>query len=134
MNEEAGEADVDPEHHRATGAIVDAGLKVHRVLGPGLLESAYEQCLMHELQGRGFAVRRQVSLPIMYEGLRIEADYRIDLLVGGRVVVEVKAVDVVLRVHEAQMLTYLRLSGLRVGLLLNFNVSLFKQGVRRFLV
>jgi GxxExxY protein len=111
---------------------VDAGLKVHKALGPGLLESKYEHCLAHELQSRSLSVKRQVALPIVYEGLRLEAGYRLDLLVEDAVIVEVKAVDALTRVHDAQILTYLRLSGRPVGLLINFNVELFKQGLKRF--
>jgi GxxExxY protein len=104
---------------------------VHRALGPGLLESAYEACLAHELSLRGLAVRRQVPLPIVYEGLTLEAGYRLDLLVGDLVIVEIKAVEGLLRLHEAQLITYLKLSGLSLGLLINFNVGLFRDGVRR---
>jgi GxxExxY protein len=111
--------------------IVDAGLKVHRALGPGLLESAYEHCLAHELGLRGLAVRRQVPLPVVYEGLRLDAGYRLDLVVVGAIVVEVKAVEALSRLHEAQLMTYLKLSGCRLGFLMNFNVPLFKDGVRR---
>ncbi len=111
--------------------IVDAGLKVHRFLGPGLLESAYEHCLAHELASRGLAVQRQVVLPIVYEGESIDAGYRLDLLVASEVIVEIKAVDSILPVHEAQVLTYLKLSGIRLGLLLNFNVALLKHGIKR---
>ena len=113
---------------------VDAGLKIHKALGPGLLESAYEHCLAHELRNRGVAVQRQVALPIVYEGLTLEVGYRLDLLVQNSIVVEVKAVDALTRVNDAQVLTYLRLSGHRLGFLLNFNVELFKQGVRRFVI
>ena len=110
---------------------MDAGLKVHRALGPGLLESAYEHCLAHELQLRGLMVGRQVALPISFEGLRLDAGYRLDLVVAQTVIVEVKAVEALSRLHEAQLLTYLKLSGLRVGFLMNFNVPLFKDGVKR---
>ena len=113
--------------------IVDAGLKVHKALGPGLLESVYEHCLAHELELRGVAVRRQVVLPVTYEDLTLEAGYRIDLLVDDRIIVEVKAVEALSRLHEAQALTYLRLSGKRMALLMNFNVVLLKQGLRRIL-
>jgi GxxExxY protein len=112
-------------------SIVDAGLKVHKALGPGLLESAYERCLAYELSARGLSVRRQVALPITYEGQTLDAGYRVDLLVADAVIVEIKAVDALTRVHQAQILTYLKLSRLRLGLLMNFNVDLFKQGVRR---
>jgi GxxExxY protein len=111
--------------------VVDAGLKVHRALGPGLLESAYEYCLHHELGLRGLVASRQVPLPISYEGLRLDAGYRLDLVVASTVIVEVKAVEALSRLHEAQLLTYLKLSGLKVGFLMNFNVPLFKDGVRR---
>jgi GxxExxY protein len=112
--------------------VVDASLKVHRALGPGLLESAYEACLAHELVLRGIAVRRQVPLPIEYEGLRLEAGYRLDLVAGDLVIVEIKAVEALSRLHEAQLITYLKLSGISLGLLINFNVPLLKDGVRRF--
>jgi GxxExxY protein len=112
--------------------IVDAGLKVHRALGPGLLESAYERCLVHELELRGRTVRRQVALPVTYEGMTLDSGYRLDLVVDDAIVVEIKAVEALSRLHEAQILTYLRLSGLDVGFLMNFNVVLFKQGLRRF--
>jgi GxxExxY protein len=115
----------------AAKAVIDAGLKVHRALGPGLLESAYELCLAHELTLRGISVSRQVPLPVQYEGLRLEAGYRLDLIVADAVIVEVKAVEALSRLHEAQLITYLKLSGLRLGLLMNFNVALFKDGVRR---
>jgi GxxExxY protein len=114
--------------------VVDAGLKVHRALGPGLLESAYEHCLSHELQARGLSVGRQVLLPIMYDGARLDAGYRLDLLVGHAIVVEVKTVDALLPVHHAQLLTYLKLSGCRIGFLMNFHVRLFKQGLRRMVL
>ena len=127
---EAGVADTS----LLTGVIVDAGLKVHRALGPGLLESVYEQCLAHELAGRGVAVQRQVTLPVMYDGLRIDAGYRLDMLVDGQVIVEVKSVETLSRLHHAQLLTYLKLSGCRTGLLMNFNTVLLKEGLKRLLL
>ncbi len=111
--------------------IVDGGLQVHRALGPGLLESIYEQCLAHELQSRGLRIERQTALPILYDGLLLEGSYRLDLLIEDRIIVEVKAVEALTRLHEAQLMTYLKLSGRRLGFLMNFNVELFKQGVRR---
>ena len=111
--------------------IVDAGLRVHEALGPGLLESAYEHCLAHELTQRGKAVQRQVPMPIFYNGTQLDAGYRIDLLVENCVVVEIKALDAILPIHHAQILTYLRLSGCRLGFLMNFNVPLYKSGLRR---
>lgn len=115
-------------------AVVDAGLKVHRALGPGLLESAYEHCLAHEIGARGFRVRRQVELPIVYDGVTLDAGYRLDLLVEEAIIIEVKSVDALTRVHDAQILTYLRLSGRRLGFLMNFNVELFRNGVKRLML
>lgn len=111
--------------------VVDSGFQVHQALGPGLLESAYEECLAHELTHRVIAFERQVRMPIEYKGLQLDAGYRMDLVVARCIVVEVKAVDALLPVHQAQIMTYLKLSGHRVGFLMNFNVRLFKQGVRR---
>ncbi|MBX9699362.1 MAG: GxxExxY protein [Acetobacteraceae bacterium] len=113
--------------------VVDAALAVHRALGPGLLESIYEQCLARELEMRGVPHARQVAVPVRYRGLELEGGFRIDLLVGGVVVVEVKAVEQLLPIHEAQLLTYLKLTNLRVGLLINFNVPLLKHGIRRLI-
>ena len=112
--------------------IVDAGLGVHRALGPGLLESVYEVCLDRELKARGLTVARQVMVPIDYKGHRVDGGYRLDLLVANAIIVEVKAVEALTRLHEAQLLTYLKLSGFTLGFLMNFNVPLFKEGVRRF--
>ena len=117
-----------------TGIIIDAGLKVHRALGPGLLESAYEHCLGYELEKRGIAVQRQVGLPVVYDGLTINPGYRVDILVEGSVIIEVKAVEELTRLHQSQLLTYLKLSGCHVGLLLNFNVALFKNGLKRMVL
>ena len=114
--------------------VIDAGLKVHRLLGPGLLESAYEHCLAHELHTRGLAVARQVPLPIIYDDLRLDAGYRLDLLIEGSIIIEVKSSEALTRLHEAQILTYLKLSGHRLGFLMNFNVALFKQGLRRLVL
>ena len=106
-------------------------MKVHTVLGPGLLESAYETCLEHELRKRGLHVVRQLPVPIVYDGVKIDVGYRIDLLVNNSVVVEVKAVIKLVPVHEAQLLSYLKLSGHRLGLLINFNVVHLKDGIHR---
>jgi GxxExxY protein len=129
--EHQGHQEVSEQIDRVARSIVDAGLKVHKALGPGLLESAYEHCLAFELGARGIPVRRQVPLPVTYEDQTLDAGYRVDLLVAEAVIVEIKAVDALTRVHQAQILTYLKLSKLRLGLLMNFNVDLFKQGVRR---
>jgi GxxExxY protein len=116
---------------RLCNAIVDSGLKVHRALGPGLLESAYEHCLAYELASRGVALARQVPLPIVYKATRLDAAYRMDIVVDDAVVIEIKAVETLTRLYEAQVLTYLKLSGRRIGFLMNFNVELFKDGLRR---
>ena len=112
-------------------AIVDSALTVHRELGPGLLKSVYEACLSHELGERGLSVQRQVQFPVIYDGERLEAGLRIDLLVDDCVVVELKAVKKSIPLFEAQLLTYLKLSGKRLGLLINFNVTLIKSGIKR---
>lgn len=115
-----------------SGVIVDAAMKVHSVLGPGLLESTYEACLKHELlKKRGLNVASQVMLPVQYDGVAIDAGYRIDLLVEDAVVIELKAVEKIIPIHEAQLLTYLKLSGKKLGLLLNFNVLHMKDGINR---
>lgn len=111
--------------------VVDAGFKVHSTLGPGLLESAYENCFAYELTERGFNVRRQVPVAISYGRLKIDAAYRLDILVNEKIIVEVKAVDMLTPIHNAQLLTYLKLSGQRLGFLINFNAPLFKQGIKR---
>ena len=119
---------------RVGRAIIGGAIAVHRTLGPGLLESAYEICLAHELERQGNVALRQVALPVVYEAVKLEAGYRVDLLVDGVVVVEVKSVDALAPVHEAQLLTYLRLSGRRLGFLINFNVVLLKQGIKRMIL
>ena len=114
-----------------TGAIVDSGMRVHFALGPGLLESAYRACLAFEIDDRGLPVESEVPLPIVYRGIKLNAGYRIDLIVADSVIVEVKAVERMLPVHHAQLLAYLRLSGRKLGLLLNFNVTRLKYGITR---
>lgn len=111
--------------------IVDAAIKVHRALGPGLLESAYQACLAHELRKRRLRVECEVTLPVVYDGVRIDAGYRIDMLVENCVIVENKAVAKLLPIHQAQLLTYLKLRDCRLGFLLNWNVTLMKQGIKR---
>lgn len=115
-----------------TEQILGAAIAVHRTLGPGLLESTYEACLAYELLERRLRIERQTALPVVYRGVRIDCGYRLDLVVQGTVVVEIKAVERLLPVHEAQILTYLKLSGLPVGLILNFNVPMMREGIRRF--
>ena len=116
---------------RLTDEIIGSAIEVHRSLGPGLLESAYETCLAYELGERGFNVERQKSLPVIYREVKLEAGYRLDLLVNGSVIVEVKAVERLLPIHDAQLISYLGLSGCSLGLLINFNVKLLKHGIRR---
>lgn len=114
-----------------TKSVIGCAIKVHRALGPGLLESAYQACLVHELLRSGLRVDREVAIPVRYEGLVLECGYRLDLVVEKQVIVEVKAVEKVLSIHEAQLMTYLRLSGLERGLLINFHVALLKHGITR---
>jgi GxxExxY protein len=114
-----------------TKTIIGAAIEVHKQLGPGLLESAYEECLCHELQQRGLSFQRQVSLPVVYKEIRLDCGYQMDIVVENSVVVELKAIEGLLPIHEAQLMTYLRLSGKRVGLLINFNVAVLKDGIMR---
>jgi GxxExxY protein len=115
-----------------TGQIVDCAYRVHTALGPGLLESVYEQCLALELESRALRARRQVVLPVTYREVTIASAFRIDLDVEDQVLVEVKAVEKLLPIHDSQLLTYLKFSGRNIGLLINFNVRLIKDGIRRF--
>lgn len=115
-----------------TESIIGAAMKVHSALGPGLLESAYEACLSYELRKQGLDVKNQVDLPVIYEGVRIDLGYRIDLLVNDSVVVELKCVEKIASVHEAQIISYLRLSKKNVGLLINFHVRHLRDGIKRF--
>ena len=117
-----------------TESIIAAAIEVHKHLGPGLLESTYEQCLCHELSIRGISFKQQAPISVDYKGVKLDCGYRIDLLVEDSVVVELKSVDKIIAIHEAQLMTYMKLSGKRVGLILNFNVELMKHGlVRRVL-
>ncbi len=114
--------------------IVDAAVKVHKTLGPGLLESVYEACLAHELRKRGRAVETQVILPVVYDGVRVEAGLRFDMLVDDQVIAELKAVEKITPLDEAQLLTYLKLTGHRLGLLLNFNTPVMRKGIKRMVL
>jgi len=111
--------------------VFDLGMKVHKVLGPGLLESAYEECLYYELQKYGLLVEKQKALPLIYEDVKLDSGYRMDLLIEKKLVVEIKSVEALNDLHLAQTLTYLKLSGCKLGLLINFNTVLFKNGIRR---
>jgi GxxExxY protein len=117
--------------NRITEAIVQAAIRVHRTLGPGLLESVYLACLVFELGAEGFSVETQKVLPVIYRGIRVECGFRADLVVNGCVLVEVKSIEQLAPVHQAQMMTYLRLSGCTVGLILNFNAHVMKAGIKR---
>ncbi len=121
-------------HSDLTQGILNCAFSVHNELGPGLLESSYEACLYHELILNGFKVRKQVHLPLVYKEIKLDAGYRIDLLVNEKVIVEIKAVETLIPIHTAQLLTYLKLSDCKVGLLINFNVKLLKDGIRRYIV
>lgn len=117
-----------------TERVIGLAIEVHRHLGPGLLESAYEECLAYELGHAGIAYRRQVALPITYKGVRLDCGYRMDMVIERDLIVEIKAVEQITPLHEAQILTYLRLSRIHVGLLLNFNAVALRNGLRRFVL
>jgi GxxExxY protein len=117
--------------NQLTHEVIGASIEVHRKLGPGLLESAYKECLCRELVLRGIPFERERPLPLEYKGIRLECGYRVDILVSGIVVVEIKAVEALAPIHDAQILTYLRLGGWRVGLLINFNVVVLRDGIHR---
>ena len=129
--EDAEIAEMKDTLNQITDRIIGASIDVHRVLGPGLLESAYEACLAYELAERGLKVEQQNPLPIIYKEVKLDGGYRLGLVVQQGVVVEIKAVDRLSPIHEAQLLSYLRLSGYKVGLLINFNVTVLKSGLRR---
>lgn len=120
-----------PRVNRITGAVISAAMKVHSHLGPGLLESAYEACLAHELRKRNLRVAQQVGLPVTYDGERIDLGYRVDLIIEDLVIVEIKCVEAINPVHQAQLLSYIRLSGRNVGLLINFHVAHLRDGIKR---
>jgi len=122
--------DLDP----LSRVIVDSAFKVHKTLGPGLLESVYEHCLCHEFRCRGVPFQSQLSLPVLYDGVSVETGLRIDLIVDGRIIVELKATEVMHPIYTAQLLTYLKLTGIRLGLLINFNVPLIRDGIRRIIL
>jgi GxxExxY protein len=117
-----------------TEQVIGLAIKLHRRLGPGLLESVYDECLCFELQRAGIEFERQVTIPVVYEGVFLEAGFRADIIVARTLILEIKSVDRLLPVHEAQVLTYLRMSGYRIGLLLNFNALRLKDGIRRFVM
>jgi len=118
---------------KITEGIIGAAIEVHKILGPGLLESSYEECMFYELKDAGFKVVKQVELPIKYKGIDLDSSYRLDLLVNDQVIVELKSCARLEAIHEAQLLTYLKLANIRYGLLINFNVPILKQGLKRIL-
>jgi GxxExxY protein len=117
-----------------TSQVIGLAIEVHRGLGPGLLESAYEECLCFELKEHGLAFRRQVALPVVYKSVKLDCGYRLDMVIEDNLIVELKTVERLLPVHDAQLLTYLKLSGVRTGLLMNFNVPVLKDGIRRLVL
>src|SRR4051812_25107751 len=123
-----------PEIERVARQIVDAAFKIHSKVGPGLLESAYQTLMIYELTKRGLTVEKEVPVPVVYDEVRLDAGYRLDLLVNGCVIVEIKAVEQLHPVHEAQVLTYLKLLNKRLGILINFNVKLIKDGIKRIVL
>jgi GxxExxY protein len=134
MKHQGGKAPIEPIPPLTDAVarqVVDAAYAVHSALGPGLLEGVYEVCLVHELNKRGIKVEQQVMLPVIYDNVRLDAGLRLDLVVGDCLIVELKAIENMLPVHKAQLLTYLKLSGYRLGLLINFNVPVIKNGIQR---
>lgn len=117
-----------------TDLIIGSAIEVHRALGPGMLESAYEECLSYELTRKGLSIKRQKATPVIYKEIKLDYGYRIDILVEETVIVELKAVDSINPVHEAQVLTYMKFSNVKVGLLINFNVAILKNGIKRFIL
>lgn len=120
--------------NRISKEIVDAAYKIHKTLGPGLLESAYEACMAHEMSLRNMKFKTQLTLPVVYEEVKLDAGFRLDMLVEDKVIIEMKAVERLIPLHEAQLMTYLKLSGIRLGLLINFNERLIKQGIKRIII
>jgi len=124
----------DGERDPLSGKVIQLAIEVHRELGPGLLESSYEECLCYELSTAGLAFERQVPLPITYKSVRLESGYDMDIVVERRLVLELKTVEKLIPIHEAQLLSYLKLSGIRIGLLMNFHVPLLKDGLKRIVL
>ena len=122
------------EFDELSNRVIGCALEVHRALGPGLLESTYEQCLAHELPLAGISFKLQLPLPVKYKGIKLDCGYRIDLLVNDELIVELNSVDQIMGIHQAQLLTYMKLSGVKVGLLINFNVEILKTGIKRFVL
>jgi GxxExxY protein len=125
---------IEPELEKIASEVVGAAFNVHKAFGPGLLENAYEVCLVHDLIKRGIKVERQVAIPLVYDGEEVDVAFRVDILVEGKLLVELKAVERILPIHEAQIITYLKITGQRLGLLINFNVPLIKEGIKRIVL
>ena len=122
------------EFDRLSGQIIGCALQVHKILGPGMLESAYEECLAFELTSQGLYIQRQKPIPLVYKDIKLECGYRLDILVNQRIVVELKSVESLAPVHEAQILTYMRFARINLGLLINFNVTVLKNGIKRYVL
>jgi GxxExxY protein len=122
------------EFDKLSNRVIGCALEVHRYLGPGLLESTYEQCLAHELKMAGIPFKLQCPLPVEYKGIKLDCGYRIDLLIDDSIIVELKSVEKILPIHKAQLLTYMKLSGISIGLLMNFNVEYIKNGIKRIVL
>ena len=122
------------EFDELSNRVIGCALEVHRALGPGLLESTYEQCLAHELKLNGIRFELQHPLPVKYKGVRLDCGYRVDVLVEDKLIIELKSVEQMKGIHEAQLLTYMRLAGVKIGLLINFNVTKLKNGIKRFVL
>lgn len=122
------------EINQITEKIIGCSIEVHKQLGPGLLESAYEECLFYELINNGLEVKKQVALPLVYKEIKLDVGYRIDLMVENKVIVEIKSVDALAEIHKAQLMTYMKLSNIKVGLLINFNVTMLKDGIVRWII
>jgi GxxExxY protein len=122
------------EINQITEKIIGCAIEVHKNLGPGLLESAYEECLFYELKNSGLEVKKQLALPLVYKEIKLDAGYRIDLLVENKVIVEIKSVDAIAEIHKAQLMTYMKLANIKVGLLMNFNVTRLKDGIVRWII
>jgi len=126
--------DIPPELNQLSNEIIGLAIKVHKALGPGLLESSYKECLYYEVVNAGYFSEKEKPLPLVYETVKLDLGYRIDLLIENKLVVEIKAIDALADIHTAQVLTYLKLSGNRLGLLINFNVPLLKNGIKRLVL
>jgi GxxExxY protein len=122
------------ETNQITEKIIGCAIEVHKNLGPGLLESAYEECLYYELNNLGLEVKRQLAMPLVYKDVKLDAGYRIDLMVENKVIVEIKSVEAIAEIHKAQLMTYMKLANIKIGLLINFNVSRLKEGIVRWAI